>query len=155
LYLHAAYVNTNIIAKARIKAIQGELQELSYIIDSANSNNFNIGRGANPRLENGVMHKNYIVVKDKEDFIDTDDENIHFNRYVSRAHACIAFSNTSGFMLKVYDGGCYKTGNRTRIFRENSQPIDVQNTQIVYPLQHNDQIELGKSVILHFELIFE
>ena len=154
IYLEYSRTKKQQQRKARITAIRGVLESSSYILDSAVASRFNIGRGANPVLDTGMYHKNQIVIKEVEDASETDEiEELNLNKYVSRAHAGIFYNSQNNFVLKVLDGGCFISNNRTRIFREDVSPIDALNKSVEYELRHNDQIELGKNVILHFEII--
>ncbi|MDL2310153.1 hypothetical protein LJC39_03445 [Parabacteroides sp. OttesenSCG-928-B22] len=152
LFLHLMNRNEQSRITIRLSALKGGLMEQSYSIDNKTVR-CNIGRGINPVLDNGMFHKNQIAIKDRDDCPNLEEEEWGINRFVSRKHAYITYNHVQGFALRVYEGGCYKTGNRTRLFRENNQPIDVSNTEIDYPLQHLDQIELGKSVVLLVEFI--
>lgn len=153
IYLIYSFVIEIPQTKVRITPLQGILEEDNYILEFEPDKRYNIGRGEKPQLDNGMIHKNQIIIKELDGFQDgNDDDYMEYNRYVSRKHAYFIASG-KGFALKVYSGGCYLEGNRTRILREHSEPIDVQNPEIAYPLKHEDQIELGKKVILLFEII--
>jgi hypothetical protein len=71
------------------------------------------------------------------------------NKYVSRSHAHIGFSDQFGFYLQVEKDGTRLMGKRTRIFR-GDEKIECDNPQVKVPLQSGDQIELGKAVVLNF-----
>jgi hypothetical protein len=80
-------------------------------------------------------------------------EELKMNMHVSRAHASIICEPGKGFALKVLPGGTPFKNNRTRILRTGREPVDANNTAIAYPLENGDQVELGKSVILSFEIV--
>lgn len=145
IFLSVSNDSEKLQGKIKITAINGELEEDEYIFDVGFEGRLNIGRGKNPTLDTGRIHQNKITIKD-------DMEDTHPNRFVSRAHAYI--TQVSGeLVLWVYEGGCYITENRTRIFRENEPTIDLTNTIIPYPLKDQDHIELGKNVVLLIEFL--
>lgn len=102
---------------------------------------YNIGRGESPVMEGGAYRHNQIAIDDQN--------NLDTNRYVSRAHAHIGYSDTIGFYLQVERGGSRLSGSRTRIIRDE-QIIEVENTNVKEPLRNGDLIELGKAVVLKF-----
>ena len=130
--------------KARITLApgsRGSLKANEYILDSQHlpqGDRFNIGRGTNPF----VGRTNYIVI----------DENLNHdvNDYISRNHATIRFSPTSGFCLFV-EKGTYQNGSRTRIFRQGEPKKDLTTPEVPNPLKDGDIIELAKVMTLLFE----
>ena len=132
-------------SKARINifAKKGSLSDGAYLLDANKQSKYNIGRGA----LNG-FRENHIVIEEAEQ-----SPFFELNQYVSRSHACIIFSNKYGFCLQVNEGGC-RPDNRTRIIRDE-KPIEIENLAPMppEPLLNGDIIELGKSVLLKFEII--
>jgi len=150
------YISTSIAEagykKGSIVALKGKMEENKYILEAQESIKYNIGRGKFPELENRSFHENHIVIKDPEEFNDKQDKNIELNKYVSRAHAVIEYSNQAGFLLKVLPGGSpAMKGSRTIIKRENYD-IELKNIHTAEPLKDKDQIELSKSVLLLFRI---
>jgi hypothetical protein len=151
-WIELTYKGSNVTAGAKISAERGLLTENEIILDKS-ATNYNIGRGIAPVLDNGNLHNNQIVIAD-DSFPGIAEENVRINRYVSRRHAYIRYHKQDGFVLRVYDDGTQAKGNRTRIIRESlAEPIDVSNTYLSYPLEDGDKIELGKSVMLKFEIL--
>lgn len=151
-WIELMYRSSIVKAGAKITAERGQLAVAEVILEKGNLH-YNIGRGVSPVLDNGNLHNNEIAVAD-DSFPGITEENIRINRYVSRRHAYIRFHPQDGFVLKVYDGGTQARGNRTRIIRKNqAEPIDASNVYLHYPLEDGDKIELGKSVLLKFELL--
>lgn len=146
LFLNIVYIG-DVTVKAKITALKGFLDQKEYILGAENieKEKYNIGRGANPQLDNGSFHKNDIVITESER------EEMRVNLFVSRAHAYI-IKRKNGFALKVLPGGCALNGNRTRIFRDG-KPMDLTDPYLEFLLKNEDQIELGKNVILSFEFI--
>ena len=104
---------------------------------------YNIGAGQFPKVPTGYR-ENHIAI----------DENpqspmIEKNKYVSRMHAHIGYSDTFGFYLQVEKDGTRLLGKRTRIFR-GEEKIECDNPQTKIPLQDGDLIELGKAVVLKY-----
>ena len=135
--------------KARITIVEGKgslLKEV-YLLNSEDRKRYNIGVGTLPNIKGNGFRENHIAIDDN-----TTSSQYENNKYVSRAHAYIIFSEKDGFCLQVETGGSRVHGGRTRIFR-SEKTIEVDNVENYEPLQHNDIIELGKSVCLRFEEI--
>jgi pSer/pThr/pTyr-binding forkhead associated (FHA) protein len=137
------------INSAKITVLKGDLHKKTYLLDVKTPKIFNIGRGENPQLKNGMFHKNHIAIKDEE-----------LHKSISREHACIFFDSQKGFCLKVYAGGASVSGNGTWLLREGRKPKEFAsvNTEPEI-LKHGDQIRLGtklkESVVLLFEFVEE
>jgi hypothetical protein len=152
LWIELMYKGSNVTAGAKISAEKGLLTTDEVILEKS-AVNYNIGRGAAPVLDNGNPHNNHVVIAD-DSFPGITEENVRINRYVSRKHAYIRYHKQDGFVLRVYADGTQAKQNRTRIIRKDlAVPIDVSNTYLSYPLEDGDRIELGKSVILKFEIL--
>lgn len=109
---------------------------------------YNIGAGEFPKVQLGYR-QNHIAIDDTPD-----GPMFEKNKYVSRMHAHIGYSDMFGFYLQAEKDGTRRMGKRTRIFRGN-QIIEMDNTQAKEPLQSGDLIELGKSVVLQYVAIEE
>ena len=137
--------------KAKITGIEGKgslLQDV-YFLNSEERQRYNIGVGAMPDMQGKGIRENYIAIDDNAYLSQYEN-----NKYVSRAHAYIGFSNDYGFYLQVEAGGSrIHSGSRTRIFRGDEAPIELENLELPEPLKHGDLIELSKSVVLRFEEI--
>lgn len=151
LYLQEEGLDRSIVKKACIAVFGGKgslLQEQyelsSETLEKEHRKYYNIGRGEYPDMEGGSYRQNHIAVDDKS--------NVETNRFVSRAHARIGYSDSIGFFLQVEYGGSRLSGNRTRIFRGEDK-IEVENVDVKEPLQDGDLIELGKAVVLKFNEI--
>ena len=101
---------------------------------------YNIGSGERPT---GYRY-NHIAIDDNPD-----SPMNSLNKYVSRGHAHIGFSEKFGFYLQVEHGGTRLSGKRTRIYR-GDKIIEVDNIEVREPLINGDLIELGKAVYLKF-----
>jgi pSer/pThr/pTyr-binding forkhead associated (FHA) protein len=130
---------------AKITALKGDLVKKKYQLKAKPLAIYNIGRGENPQLAEGVFHKNQIAIVDDE------------RKITSRQHACIVFDPQKGFCLKAQKGGAsLLSGNSTLLFRNGKKVKEFSNTKDLEPLQDGDQIKLGvktkESVVLLFEV---
>lgn len=131
--------------KAVITALKGNLVKKQYSLNAKKSKVFNIGRGENPQLAEGIFHKNHIAIVDDD------------RKVISRQHACIIFDPQKGFCLRAYKGGAsLLSNNSTILFRDGKMKKEFSNTKGEEPLQNGDQIKLGikskESVVLLFEI---
>lgn len=141
-----------IISAARISPVvgYGMTLESEYLINSElleqmPGHQYNIGLGRNPDLSGVEVRENHIALDDSES-----SPYFEKNKYVSRTHACITYSDKMGFMLKADQRGTRLAGKRTHIMR-GSKMIELQDSSIAVPLQHGDHIVLSKYVHLLFE----
>lgn len=137
--------------KARITVFgnAGSLIEEQYILSSEdmkkkNITAYNIGSGQHPETQNGYR-ENHIAIDDNPL-----SPKVEKNKYVSRMHAHIGFSEMFGYYLQVERDGTRLMGKRTRIFR-GEEKIECDNPLAKIPLQTGDLIELGKAVVLKYE----
>ena len=131
-------------------ANNGSTIKPKYILDSeeiATLSNcrYNIGAGKNPIMADNSHRKNDIAIDD-----DPNASEFEKNKYVSRAHANITFSEDYGFILHVEFGGTRAAQKRTHIQR-GSEKIELDNTLIPVPLKDGDYIVLSKYVHLLFK----
>lgn len=145
----ASIVKGPIVKKASISIFgrKGSMLQDTYelsneVLEKEHRKFYNIGRGEYPDMEGAGYRQNHIAIDDKN--------NLERNRFVSRTHARIGFSDNIGFYLQVEYGGSRLSGNRTRIFRGEEKTIEVENTDVKEPLYDGDLIELGKAVVLQF-----
>lgn len=142
--------NASIVKKATITIVKGkgDLIKDKYELSSdallkGNKKFYNIGRGENPTMDNNEYRHNDIAI----DSIN----NQKVNGYVSRAHARIGYSETIGFYIQVERGGSRLYDSRTRIIRDEEK-IEVENINVKVPLVDGDLIELGKAVVLRYNV---
>lgn len=140
--------------RARITALAGygSLMADEIILDSQEiaeipNERMNIGIGRTPRLDIGIVRINQIAIDDNPE-----GKFFELNRYVSRAHAYIKYSEKDGFVLIVEPGGTKARGHRTMVYR-GTTPISLEIAGMGIPLQNGDQIVLSRNVILYFELL--
>jgi len=135
-------------ATVSILGDNGSLLQPEYVLSSeemrqANIAAYNIGAGRSPKVPTGYR-VNHIAIDD-----DPASPMVDRNKFVSRMHAHIGFSDQFGFYLQVEKDGTRLMGKRTRIFR-GDEKIECDNPQAKVPLRSGDQIELGKAVVLNF-----
>lgn len=104
---------------------------------------YNIGAGEFPQIPSGYR-QNHIAIDDSPN-----SPMVEKNKFVSRMHAHIGYSEKYGFFLQVERDGTRLMGKRTRIFR-GEQKIELDNPLVKEPLQSGDLIELGKAVVLRY-----
>jgi len=135
--------------KARITIYHGKgsLKQDEYILDTAadNKKKYCIGRG-DISTKGGVFRENDIVINDAE----TNPAIADLNGYVSSSHANIEVLD-GGFYLKAMQGGI-ANGNATKYIRDG-KVFKLETDSMSYPLQDGDIIELGRTVLLKFEVI--
>lgn len=116
----------------------------SHEIQQLAGKKYNIGVGRHPIMGNGGHRENHIAIDDNPE-----SEGFDKNRYVSRAHAHISYSEQYGFLLYAEEGGTRVASKRTHIYR-GGEKIELDNVLIPEPLQDDDYIVLSKNVHLLF-----
>jgi hypothetical protein len=128
--------------KARISIADssGSLLQREYLLDAEKQQVWQIGRGE----KNRTGKKNHITINDSEN-----DRRYDNNKYVSNIHAQIIFIANKGFCVKSLNDN-----NRTIVYRNENRISDIRDLHSVsVPLQDGDRIELGKKVLLKFEIV--
>lgn len=131
----------------------GSLAQDKYILSSEDMKEkmitcYNIGAGKFPKIPTGYR-ENHIAIDDNPD-----SPMVEKNKFVSRMHAHIGFSDKFGFYFQVEKDGTRLLGKRTRIFR-GEETIECENPEVKIPLQDGDLIELGKAVVLRYKQLKE
>ncbi|MDE6523226.1 MAG: hypothetical protein K2L17_10435 [Muribaculaceae bacterium] len=135
-----------VIASISIIEGTGSMMQPSYVLDSDRKKIFHIGRGVTSR-KGGKYRVNDIVIKDKE----ADHDLLEYNAHVSSTHADIVFKNNK-FYIKAAIGGCRAIGGSPTKLVRDEKAIELRDTNLLYPLEDGDIIELGKNVLLVFSL---
>lgn len=151
LQLRAKQVGQS-ISKAVIYQVEskGSMLDASVFIDSQEIIDqpyarYNIGIGRRPKMDDNTHRINQIAIDDSPT-----SEEYHKNKFVSRAHAFITYSDEYGFMLHVEHGGTRLAGKRTHIYR-GTDKTELDNVLIPVPLHDGDYIVLSKNVHLLFK----
>lgn len=140
------------IRKATILSVKNNGSTISteYFLDSEEiaklpNCRYNIGAGKHPVLADNSYRENHIAIDD-----DPNSCEYAKNKYVSRSHANISYSEDLGFLLNVEYGGSRAAQKRTYIHRGNEK-IELNNTLVPVPLRNGDYIVLSKYVYLLFK----
>lgn len=134
------------IAKVSILEGTGSTEQPCYILDPDVKETYHIGRGKNVRRSN-AFRRNDIVINDS----DPNEQLAALNNHVSGSQADIIYC-TSFYGLKAMRSGCRSEGGvPTKILRDN-EVIELTDSHRIHQLNDGDMIELGKSVILEFNL---
>ena len=139
--------------EATLTTLVGKTWKKSYDLQPK-AGALNIGRGKNPVLESGRIHTNQVAFIDPtEETLDAKIEEI--SRHVSRFHAAIKYDANQMKYCLYLAKGVFTNGHNTKILRGEShdeQKIDVNNDQIAYILEDNDQIQFNRKAVLEFRL---
>ncbi len=133
--------------EARITIVEGtgSMAEMEYIINGDKSI-YHIGRGKLDRRDNQYRLNDIVIRTD-----DPDADIQSNNNYVSQSQADIVFEE-GAFYLKACRRGCRTYGGSPTKLIHNQDIIELRNTEALYPLYDGDMIELGKRVVLLFNL---
>jgi hypothetical protein len=153
--VHLQYVNKatepvaapiHVKAKVSIWHDRGSLVQNAYLLDSAKQKVYNIGRG---EFNEETFHENHIAINERE----SNPAISELNNYVSRTHAKIVFVEGKGFCLQVLPGGSkLASDGRTRIIHGEDSSVEAQNLNVKHQLFDGDIIELGRKVLLKYEI---
>lgn len=135
-----------VVASVSIIEGTGSMMQPSYVLDSERKKIFHIGRGVTSR-KGGKYRVNDIVIKDKE----ADHGLLECNAHVSSTHADIVFKNNK-FYIKAAIGGCRAIGGSPTKLVRDEKATELRDTNLLYPLEDGDIIELGKNVLLVYSL---
>lgn len=135
-----------VVASVSIIEGTGSMMQPSYVLDSDRKKIFHIGRGVTSR-KGGKYRVNDIVIKDKE----ADHDLLECNAHVSSTHADIVFKNNK-FYIKAAIGGCRAIGGSPTKLVRDENATELRDTNLLYPLEDGDIIELGKNVLLVYSL---
>ncbi|WP_158827619.1 FHA domain-containing protein [Mucilaginibacter lacusdianchii] len=129
-------------ASAYIRVLSGEAEKNEYAITS-DTGKLNIGRDRKAQVDDGFFRTNHIA------FPSTSANDA--NRYISRQHAHVEWSNDAAcFMLFADDGGV-PPRNKIKIRSVDSEElIKLHSTHIGHHLKEGDQIVLGESAVIEF-----
>lgn len=127
--------------KAYIQVLQGETEQARYGFD-AQSGKITIGRDRMVQAADGFHRENKIA------FIAA--SNNEANKFVSRQHAHIEWSDEAGAFLLFADEGGIPPRNKVKVRPRGGEPQKLQSTHIGYTLHHGDQIMLGDAALLEF-----
>jgi len=129
-------------ATAYIRALSGETLEPEYTLHSGDSK-INIGRDKKTQSDEGYFRTNHIAFPSES--------TLKENKYISRQHAHIEWSNDAGSFMIFADEGGVPPRNKVKVRSEaNEQITKLHATHIGHQLQEGDQVILGESAVLEF-----
>ncbi|WP_448698320.1 FHA domain-containing protein [Mucilaginibacter sp. AW1-3] len=129
-------------ATAYIRVLNGEAEKKEYTLTSADGK-VNIGREKKVQVSDGFFRLNHIAFPG--------DSSNESNKYISRQHAHIEWSNDhNSFMFYADEGGVPPT-NKVKIRSAKDETLNKLNsTQIGHKLDEGDQVILGESAVIEF-----
>lgn len=127
---------------AYIRVLNGEAEKNEYKISSADGK-INIGREKKVQVEGGFFRQNHIAFP-----ADSSNES---NKFISRQHAHIEWSNDNGCFLLFADDGGVPPRNKIKIrSAANENLVKLYSVHISHRLAEGDQVILGESAVLEF-----
>lgn len=127
-------------ASASVKIINGEAEKEVYPLTSDGGTVF-IGREKKVQTADGFYRENTIAFPGGSH---------DANKYISRQHAHIEWSEETGTFLLFADEGGVPPRNKVKVRSRDGALMKLQTTQIGHPLQDGDQIIVGESALLEF-----
>jgi hypothetical protein len=142
------------LALARVTVLSGQAEKEEYLLDPSIKLKYKIGRGHHQALPSGIMHNNDIVFLSREDACYRESTGAA-NLTVSRYHALIVFNpEQNKYYIAAGKGGTPDSGNKTKLFTENGKMTRLDIAGALHLLADGDQIELGGSARLLFQINF-
>lgn len=127
---------------AYVRVLGGEAEKEEYELHSDDSK-VNIGRERKVQVKDGFFRINQIAFPG-----DAANES---NKYISRQHAHIEWSDEHDSFMIFADEGGVPPGNKIKIRSVNDENlIKLNSTQIGHQLQEGDQVILGESAVIEF-----
>lgn len=106
-----------------------------------------IGLGEYPEVGGGRIRHNRIAIDDNPELPAFE----RFNKYVSRTHAHIDYTDKNGFVLVVEPNGTRQRGKRTEVIRHGDGTVlELDSPLVPVPLYDGDCIVLNRAVRLAF-----
>jgi len=128
---------------ACITVLNGEAEQEQYNLTPGKNKTY-IGRDTKVRTADGFFRVNTISFK-----ADSTNES---NKFVSRQHAHIEWNSDAGTFYLFADEGGIPPGNKIKIRQADGSLVKLQSTQVGHRLQEGDQIILGDSALLQFNV---
>ena len=129
-------------ATAYITALSGETDQAEYKLTSEDSK-LNIGRDKKAQANDGFFRTNHIAFPSES--ADA------ANKFVSRQHAHIEWSNDNAHFMIYADEGGVPPRNKVKIKVEATEEmVKLHSTEIGHPLNEGDQVIIGESAVLQF-----
>jgi hypothetical protein len=128
-------------ATGYVHVLAGAAEKKVYQFSSIDGK-INIGRDKSTQVSDGFFRHNHIAFPAEKDEV---------NKYISRQHAHIEWSNDSGAFMFFADEGGVPPGNKVKIRSAASETLNkLMSTQIGHRLEEGDQVILGESAVILF-----
>ncbi|MBZ4191124.1 hypothetical protein [Niabella beijingensis] len=138
--------------KARVVATEGITWEQEYILEPSGKHYF-IGRGKDPKIENGPKIHNDIAFVGIEE---QNEEQYKINNFISRSHAMIVFDKEIG-AYKIYRSKFLNNpSHKIKIFNaslDDFSGISLGNAAVPHVLKDGDSICFNDKIVLEFFLL--
>ena len=129
-------------ATAFITILNGEAEKKVYELNSA-SGKINIGRDSNVQVAGGFFRLNHIAFPGGS--------KNEVNKYISRQHAHIEWSNENGSFMLYADEGGIPPGNKIKVKTAANETLNkLSSTQVGHRLEEGDQVILGEGAVIAF-----
>src|SRR6185503_11043482 len=129
-------------ATAFINILSGEAEKKSYRLESTDGKT-NIGRDKNVQTADGFFRVNQIAFPGEG--------KNEINKYISRQHAHIEWSNDTGSFMLYADEGGVPPANKVKVRSASSETLNkLISTQIGHRLDEGDQVILGDGAVIVF-----
>lgn len=133
------------LSTAYIRILNGEAEHKEYTLNSGDGR-INIGREKTVQEGDGYIRENHIAFPSES--------SNECNKYISRQHAHIEWSNDAGtFMLFADDGGVPPRNKLKVRSVGDHNPVKLTFTELGHSLQEGDQIILGESAVVEFSYL--
>jgi hypothetical protein len=127
---------------AHIRVLNGEAEKVEYEVTSS-SGKINIGRESKAQVSDGFFRVNQIAFPGSS--------KNESNKFISRQHAHVEWSNDDGCFILYADEGGVPPGNKIKIKSVgNELLIKLHSTHIGHKLNEGDQVILGESAVVEF-----
>jgi pSer/pThr/pTyr-binding forkhead associated (FHA) protein len=125
-----------------ILILNGDAEKKAYLLDSK-AGKVNIGRESHTQVSDGFFRVNQIAFPG--------DGKSPVNKFVSRQHAHIEWSNENGSFMLYADEGGIPPGNKVKVRSGSGDTLNkLISTQIGHRLEEGDQVILGEGAVIAF-----
>lgn len=137
---------------ARLVATEGITWEPEYILEPSGKHYF-IGRGKDPKIENGPKIHNDIA------FVGIEEKNeaqYKINNFISRSNAAIVFDKEIGAYKLFRSKFLNNPSNKIKVFNaslDDFSGISLSNAAVPHILKNGDSICFNDTIVLEFQLL--
>ncbi|MCD2422024.1 hypothetical protein LQ567_04575 [Niabella pedocola] len=137
---------------ARLVATEGITWEPEYILEPSGKHYF-IGRGKDPKIENGPKIHNDIAFVGIEE---KNEEQYKINNFISRSNAAIVFDKEIGAYKLFRSKFLNNPSNKIKVFNaslDDFSGISLSNAAVPHILKNGDSICFNDTIVLEFQLL--